>query len=206
VRAAWLLALAFVVGSGFFTSGATSQEACPWRWQAKPENRPGEGPPPRAIGDSVMVWSVEPLARHGFRSDARMCREWPEGRGMIKRLRRKGKLPRRIVMALGSNGTLPMWRIERILPLLEGGHVLAIVTPRDVGGTGGQDAKNVRRAASKHPAKIEALDWVRYSRGKDHWFGGDGVHVKERYTNRYVSCIKQALPRYRRPSHPCSPN
>ena len=50
------------------------------------------------------------------------------------------------------------------------------------------------------------LDWVRYSRGKDHWFLGDGVHLKERYADRYVSCIKQALPRFQREGHPCSPS
>lgn len=182
-----------------------SQEACSWRYHAQPGQDLGQKPPPLVIGDSIIGWSVKPLARLGFRVDARVCRMWPEGRELVERLRQKGKLPRRIVMALGSNWRIPMYEIEAMLPLLEGRHTMAIVTPREYGGGGGEDAENVRRAAELYPDKIKLLDWVRYSRGNEHWFGGDGLHVKREYTSRHVGCIKQALTRYRKPGHPCSP-
>ena len=180
-------------------------EACSWRFRADAAKKQASARPPLAIGDSVMGWAVKPLGAAGFKVDARMCRMWPEGREIVARLRERGKLPRRIVMALGSNWQIPMEEIERMLPLLKGRHTLAIVSPRENGGAAGQDAENVRKAARRHPRKIKLLDWVRYSDGKDHWFGGDGLHLKREYADRYVSCIKQALPRYRKRAHRCSP-
>jgi hypothetical protein len=205
MRAAWLSPLALLVVCGFLAPAAPTQEACPWRWQIEPTLRGARGPPPRAIGDSVMVSSVRKLARAGFRSDARMCREWPEGGEIIQRLAREGRLPERTVIALGSNGVIAMSDIRKLLPLLDSEHTLAIVTPRDPGGGGGQDAANVRQAVLRHPKKLDLLDWVRYSRGREHWFMGDGVHLEEEYAYRYLSCIKQALARYQREGHPCSP-
>lgn len=178
--------------------------ACEWRYREPAKRDLGPGRPPVVIGDSVMGWAVKPLARLGFRTDARLCRMWPEGREMVERMRRKGRLPQRIVMALGSNWQIPKYEIRRMLPLLRDGHTLAIVTPREVGGGSGRDAENVRWAARRYPNRIDALDWVRYSRGKD-WFGDDGLHVRREHADRYVRCIKQALPRFRRPKHPCSP-
>lgn len=148
MRAAWLSPLALLIASGFLAPAAPSQEACPWRWQTEPKVRPAGGPPPRAIGDSVMVSSVRRLARLGFRTDARMCREWDEGRGIIERLWRRGKLPARTVIALGSNGVIEMREIRRLLPLLDAEHTLAILTPHEVGGGDGLDAESDTQIAT----------------------------------------------------------
>lgn len=186
---------------------ASADENCPLHYRAKPAKDLGPGLAPLAIGDSVMVYGETWLSGLGFRVDARMCREWPEGRKLIERLREKGRLPQRVVIALGSTGEVAIEEIERTLPLLRGRHSLALVTPRDPGKFGGgSDAENMRRVVAEHPRKLRLLDWVRYSRGKDKWFLGDGVHVKRKYIGRYVGCIKQALPRYRSAEHPCSPH
>jgi hypothetical protein len=109
-------------------------------------------------------------------------------------------------MALGSNWQIPMYELERTVPLFGRGHTLAIVTPRESGGGSGRDAVNARRAARRWPGRVDVLDWVRYSRGKKRWFGSDGLHVTRSGRDAYVRCIKQALPRYRRAGHPCAPH
>jgi hypothetical protein len=81
---------------------ASADENCPLHYRAKPAKDLGPGLAPLAIGDSVMVYGETWLSGLGFRVDARMCREWPEGRKLIERLREKGRLPQRVVIALGS--------------------------------------------------------------------------------------------------------
>jgi hypothetical protein len=201
-----LLVSAVVLACGLWAPAGADESNCPLHYRAKAAKDLGDGLAPLAIGDSVMVYGVTWLSGLGFRVDARMCREWPEGRELIERLRRQGRLPRRVVIALGSTGEVTIEEIERTLPLLRGPHTLALVTPRDPGKFGGgTDAENVRRVVSEHPRKLRLLDWVRYSRGKDRWFFDDGVHVKKKHIGRYVGCIKQALPRYRSAEHLCSP-
>ena len=158
------------------------------------------------LGDSVMWFAVEQLADLGFHADAKGCRMFHQGRALLDRLKARGKLPRRVVLALGTNWEIPMREIERTLPLLKGRHHLFLVTPRNKRDQPDRDAETIREAAGLHPRKISALDWKRYSRGKDHWFGSDGLHVTREGRDAYVRCIKQALPRYRTPGHPCSPD
>jgi hypothetical protein len=67
-----------------------------------------KGPEPFAIGDSVMLLAVDRLARTGFNTNAQGCRQWSQGHAMLRRKKRQGRLPRLVVMALGTN-----WEITR---------------------------------------------------------------------------------------------
>ena len=113
-----LLVSAVVLACGLWAPAGADESNCPLHYRAKAAKDLGGGLAPLAIGDSVMVYGVTWLSGLGFRVDARMCREWPEGRELIERLRRQGRLPRRIVIALGSTGEVPIDEIERTLPLL----------------------------------------------------------------------------------------
>jgi len=151
-----------------------------------------KGPEPLAIGDSVMLLAVNPLARAGFNVNAQGCRQWSQGHAMLRRKKRQGRLPRLVVMALGTNWYITRDEIGRTRRLLGRKHVLAIVTPRDPGGSG--DAKRIRAAGRAHPRRIKVLDWVRFSRGHGSWFGGDGIHLTYTGVTKYVRCIRRALP------------
>ena len=168
------------------------------------------GPEPLAIGDSVMLLAVERLARAGFNVNAQGCRQWRQGHAILRRKKRQGRLPRLVVMALGTNWHITREEIGRTRRLLGPGRVLAIVTPREPGGYTG-DAKRIRAAARAHPRRIELLDWVRFSRGHGSWFGGDGIHLTWTGVTNYVRCIRRSLRFAAGPSasasarrHPCA--
>ena len=150
-----------------------------------------KGPEPLAIGDSVMLLAVKPLARVGFNANARGCRQWSEGHRILRRRKRMGRLPRLVVMALGTNWYITRDEIGRTRRLLGRKRVLAIVTPRDPGGSG--DAKRIRAAGRAHPRNIKVIDWVRFSRGHGSWFGGDGIHLTYTGVENYVRCLKRSL-------------
>ena len=150
------------------------------------------GPEPFAIGDSVMLLAVNSLARAGFNVNAQGCRRWSQGHAILRRKKRQGRLPRLVVMALGTNWSITRREIGRTRRLLGRRRVLAIVTPREPGGYW-TDARRVRAAARAHPRRIKLLDWVRFSRGHGGWFGADGIHLTYTGVRNYVRLIRRSL-------------
>jgi len=169
----------------------TANAACGGVKAAASKRNLAKGPEPFAIGDSVMLLAVNALARAGFNTNAQGCRQWRQGHAILKRKKRQGRLPRLVVMALGTNWYITRDEIGRTRRLLGRKRVLAIVTPRDPGGSG--DAKRIRAAGRAHPRRINVIDWVRFSRGHGNWFGGDGIHLTYTGVENYVRCIRRSL-------------
>jgi hypothetical protein len=168
-----------------------AEGACGGVQAAQSKRNTARGPEPLAIGDSVMLLAVKRLARAGFDVNAQGCRSWRQGHAIIRRKKRRHRLPRLVVMALGTNWAISRRRIGRTRRLIGRRHRLAIVTPREPGHTG--DAKRIRAAARAHPRRIKLLDWVRFSRGHGHWFGGDGIHLTYTGVTNYVRLIRRSL-------------
>ena len=160
---------------------------------AKSKRNLVKGPEPLAIGDSVMLLAVDPLARAGFTTNARGCRQWAEGHRILKRRKRRHNLPHVVVMALGTNWYITRRDIGRTRRLLGPNRVLAIVTPREPGGSYSGDAQTIRAAGRAHPGWINVIDWVRFSSGHGGWFGPDGIHLTYTGVTNYVRCIRHAL-------------
>ena len=169
-----------------------AEAACGGVQFARSKRSLAKGPEPLAIGDSVMLLAVNPLARAGFTTNARGCRQWPEGHRILLRRKRNHRLPRLVVMALGTNWHITRREIGATRRLLGPHRVLAIVTPREVSGYPG-DAATIRAAGRAHPRHIKVVDWVRFSWGQGSWFGPDGVHLTYTGVTNYVRCFRRAL-------------
>jgi hypothetical protein len=130
-----------------------------------------------AVGDSVLLGAVREVAAAGFEVDTRGCRQMSEGLRVIAARRRAGTLPPLVVLALGTNGAIRMRDIRAALRIVGRDRVLGLVTPREVGGGEGGDARVVRAAGRRFGGRVIVLDWVRYSGGHGGWFAGDGIHL-----------------------------
>ncbi len=201
-----MLAAAVVLGAA-----PSAQAACGGVVAEGSKRNLVKGPEPFAIGDSVMLLAVNKLARAGFNTNAQGCRQWRQGHAMLRRRKRQGRLPRLVVMALGTNWVITREDIGRTRKLLGPKRVLAIVTPRESGGGSGSDAKHIRAAGRAHPRRIKVIDWVRFSRGHGGWFGGDGIHLTYSGVDAYVRCLRRSLRYAAGPSasvsarrHPCA--
>lgn len=172
---------------------ATAEAACGGVKAAQSKRNLVRGPEPFAIGDSVMLLAVNRLARAGFNVNAQGCRRWSQGHAILRRKKRQGRLPRLVVMALGTNWSIKRREIGRTRRLLGRRRVLALVTPREPGGYR-TDARRVRAAVRAHPRNLKLLDWVRFSRGHGSWFGGDGIHLTMTGVRNYVRCFRRVLP------------
>ena len=161
--------------------------------QVAPARSPLPGLPPLAVGDSVMLGALDELAARGFLANARGCRGLDEALGLLTRLRRRGRLPRLVVIALGANYELKESQFARLLRVVGRRHFLGLVTQRELGGGSGPDAVLVRRVAAAHPRQALLLDWVRYSAGHRGWFGGDGLHLSPSGAAAFARLLARAI-------------
>ena len=166
---------------------------CKRHFHADPKVDVAAGRAPLVIGDSVIWYAVEELAERGFEADALGCRWFEHGVDMMKRRKGQGRLPKLVVLALGSNWKVPTREIERALRVVGPRRTLAIVTPRWKQGRPDRDAARIRAAGRRHPNRLKVLDWVRWSRGRN-WFSWDKVHPNLRGRVAYARCVAQALP------------
>jgi hypothetical protein len=148
--------------------------------------------PPLAIGDSVMLGAVGHLARAGLEVDARGCRQMREGLALMRRRRRAGTLPSRVVIALGANWTVRPGELRAALRIAGRRRLLVLVTPRESGGGSGPDAGVMRRVARRFPRRVRLLDWVRRSAGHPGWFAGDGLHLSHSGRRAFARFLRRA--------------
>lgn len=133
---------------------------------------------PLVLGDSVMIYAVPELARLGFDANARGCRQVPEALDILRGRKRIHHLPHLVVLALGTNGYVTRADLRVALRLLGPHRILAMVTPRELGGGSGPDAANIRAAVRRNPGRMRLIDWVRYSSRHGGLFSGsDGIHL-----------------------------
>jgi hypothetical protein len=153
----------------------------------------GHGRQPLAIGDSVMLGAVAPLARAGFEVDAKGCRQMRQGIDILRRRRRARTLPAVVVVALGTNASITRRDIRAALRVIGPRHTLALVTPRELGGGSGADAAAVRSAGRRFPGRVVVVDWVRYSGGHGAWFAGDGIHLSAAGARGMTRLLRRAV-------------
>ena len=167
--------LTALLGSLALTSQA-SADACGNVVEQGPNKNANLGRAPIAIGDSPMLLAVPNLADKGFIANARGCRQYPEGLKVLKQYKKRGRLGRIVVIALGSNGVIEKSEINKALRIIGKKRLLLLVAPLETGGVESSDAKLVRKEARKEK-RIRLLDWARYSRGHGGWFQPDGLHL-----------------------------
>lgn len=154
-----------------------AQAGCGGTVTAKAGQRLGDFANPLIIGDSVLLGAVDAVARRGWTVNTRGCRSWAEGARIVRRKAARRTLPHLVAMFLGADWEVSEAQIRETLFRLGPRRVLALVTPREVGGRGGPDARHMRDMARENPGRIVLLDWVRHTRGRRSWFAPDGLHL-----------------------------
>jgi hypothetical protein len=154
-------------------SAAPASAQCGDTTNVTPRVAVGRGPPPLAVGDSVLYDAARALAGYGFRINAVVCRTMAQG---IVYLESQGhNLPSLVVVALGTNGAVTPAQIDELLALVGPNRVLGMVTPHH--GNYAYVPGLIRSEARQHPGRILLLDWDQLSAGHPSWFAPDAVHL-----------------------------
>jgi hypothetical protein len=155
----------------------------------------GAGPPPLAIGDSVLLGAATETAALGYDVDVRGCRQMAEGLEVLRKRARAETLPRVVVIALGSNSSIALADVRAALRILGPRRILGLVTPREVRGTPYDDAALLRSAAARWPARIELVDWVNHVKRHRGMTYSDGIHLTPAGRRALASLLKAPLER-----------
>ncbi|HEY6637364.1 MAG TPA: hypothetical protein VIZ61_06735 [Solirubrobacterales bacterium] len=160
---------------------------------AKPKHKVAPRPP-LAIGDSSMLLALPALARVGYKANARGCRQFAEGLGVLRGARRHHRLPRLAVLALGADASVSAGQIAQARKIMGPKRKLGLVTPRETGGGESKDAEVIRSAGRRDPVHIKVLDWVHYSAGHSSWFQPDGLHLTFSGAKAFARLLKKLIP------------
>jgi hypothetical protein len=187
-----LRAIAIVIALAALTVAAAPAGACCRRVHVYPSQvEKGAGPPPLAIGDSVMIPAAQRLARGGYEVDAREGRFMRHALDILRTRKRRNRRPSLVVLAIGTNFPATYAEIRTALRLLGPGRRLAFVTP--FRSWRALDSSAIRRAHRRHPRRVHVIDWAAYARGHASWFWGDGTHLRPSGARAYARLLRGAL-------------
>lgn len=190
-RAAWSALLALLI-----TAASAGQAAACNSSKRSAASGPRFGRAPLIVGDSTMIFAAPYLGARGLQADAKGCRQFGDGVGMLAKRRREGTLPRLSILALGANGPVSAAQIAGAISTVGRTRVLGLVTPRKYEST----VAAMRRAARAHPDRVLLIDWVAYSGAHGGWFGEDKIHVNDTGARAFASLVATRTRAFRPPA------
>lgn len=147
-----------------------------------------------AIGDSVMLGGRWAMRRRGIDAvNAKVSRQATSAPGIMRRL--GPRLPRNIVIHLGTNGTFPMSTCRDIVRVA-GPHRRVYLVTLKVPRTWEKSNNAVIRAcARRFPQQVQVIDWNWAASHHRGWLYSDGIHLRPAGARGYARVIANALAR-----------
>jgi hypothetical protein len=148
-----------------------------------------------AVGDSLMVGATTLMRRRGFAIHAKVGRQFSTAPGIVSGY--GARLPRNVVIELGTNGTISLAACRRVVRLAGPERRVFLVTNRVPRSW--QDANNatLRRCdRSFARSRVRLIDWHRASAGHPEWFAADGVHTSAVGRVAFARLIDRAVDRH----------
>lgn len=131
-----------------------------------------------AVGDSVTLDIAADLQRDvlGTTVDGKVGRQFSEGIGIVDQLRRAGRLPPTVVVALGTNGTVTAPQFDAMMQAAAEATRVVFVTVR-VPRSWQDEVNGVLHAGVSRSTNTALADWFALSAGQATWFAPDGYHL-----------------------------
>lgn len=147
-----------------------------------------------AIGDSVILdaapFLVESLP--GIVIDGKVGRQMLQAQEVVDQLRAQGRLGKRMIIELGTNGAFNSKQLRKLLNSLSDAEQIILVNTR-VPRKWEQTVNSTLSKVSSEFRNTTIVDWYSASEGKDDYFYKDGVHLKREGAKYYASILIKAL-------------
>jgi hypothetical protein len=132
-----------------------------------------------AIGDSLMIDYEAPLEHDlaGVVVDADVSRQFSTGISVVAQLRAQHRLGTRVVIDLGTNGTVTTAEFRQMLAMLRGVRRVVFVTVHVDRPWQGEVNAVLRAGVAAHPKQARLADWAALAARHPGWFYGDGTHL-----------------------------
>jgi hypothetical protein len=210
VAVSGVLAAASLAGCGSFTvthnprpSAAVAQPSAAPLALARPDvpgaALPPVGPAPVApgrwaVGDSVMLGARAQLTARGVRVDAVESRQFHAGVALVRAARDSGRLPRNVIVHLGTNGTVTLADCHAVVAAAGASRRVFLVTVH--GPRPWMRIDNTRLAtcaASYRDRRVVLVNWDRAASRHPEWFYRDGIHVNGAGRAAYAAAVTKVV-------------
>lgn len=148
------------------------------------------------IGDSVILDAAPFLVDSlpGIHIDGKVGRQMAQAQEVVDELKAKGRLGKRIIIELGTNGAFHSKQLRSLLNSLNDAEQVILVNTR----VPRKWQNTVNATLSKVSSEFKnttIVDWYSASEGRDEYFYQDGVHLKREGAKYYASLLINALER-----------
>jgi lysophospholipase L1-like esterase len=149
------------------------------------------------LGDSVLLGSKPLFAAHGWRVDAQVSRQFSMGVSVLRRYAGSGALPRNVVVALGTNGTVSPTDCRAMVRAAGPSRRVFLVNNHAPRSWTASNNKAIRGcAASFSNNRAIVVDWARSAAAHPRWLGADGIHPNVSGRRQYMALIESAVARW----------
>ena len=153
----------------------------------------GRGGIPRgryAIGDSVMLGAAEHLRARGIQVHPHArARQFGDALGIVRHLKRDGRLKRKIIVHLGTNGVaVDPDNCDALARSVGRDRRLFLVTIRIERTYRRAQNARLTQCANRH-RNTRLIDWYAYSDDHPGWFYSDGYHLNGTGRVRYADLL-----------------
>lgn len=147
-----------------------------------------------AIGDSVMLGAAEELRARGFRRvDAVVSRQFSSADNVLRSYRRSGRLPRNVVLGLGTNGYATLRQCHSAVAAVP--HRAVFLVNNRVPRVWRAHNNRVLGACAGDFGRVRLINWYRKSSGHPGWIASDGYHLTSLGQRRYARFVDSQVDR-----------
>jgi hypothetical protein len=143
-----------------------------------------------AIGDSVMLGAAGALRSRGIQVDAVESRQWGTGTAILARMAQAGRLPRTVVVHLGTNGPISSGQFDATMRALAGHHVV-FLTVHEPRSWEAEVNATLHAGVARWPG-VQLLDWDFVSNFHQEWFWSDRIHLRPQGAQAYAALVAAA--------------
>jgi hypothetical protein len=143
------------------------------------------------VGDSIMLSSKDELQPLGYAVHAEEGRQFSVGLSVLRWLANHDKLPKRVVVHLGTNGTIAADGCDELVGITgkRTTFVVTIKVPRTW-----QDPNNeLLRACARAKGSVYLIDWYDRAVGHPRWFASDKYHLTALGQAEYTAFIDRRV-------------
>lgn len=154
--------------------------------------RPAQAAYAYALGDSVMEGAAFDLGRRGIVVNAVKGRQFIQGISILQEMRASGRLPRRIVIGLGTNGPFTAVQFSEMMQVLRGVRRIVFVTVKEPLYWEYQ-VNDVIRTGARHWPAARIADWYAFAAAYPAVVCCDGIHIGPAGARAYAQIVSAAL-------------
>jgi len=147
-----------------------------------------------ALGDSVMLGAKSNLRNRGFRVNASGSRQVSEGLAVLRAQKRRGHLPKNVVVHLGTNGTFTAGQCAAMHRTAGAKRTLFAVTIKVPRSWAASNNRVLSRCARKF-GNTRLIDWRKFAVNHRWATYSDGYHLTRRGAVAYANLIDRSVSR-----------